>query len=49
VLARCQWLKPISLATLEAEIRRITVGGQLRQIVCEILSENTQHKEGLAE
>jgi hypothetical protein len=29
-----QWLTPVILATWEAEIRRITVQGQSRQIVC---------------
>jgi hypothetical protein len=28
--ARHQWLTPVILATLEAEIRRIEVGGQIR-------------------
>jgi hypothetical protein len=32
------WFTPGILATLEAEIRRISVQGQLRQIVCETLS-----------
>jgi hypothetical protein len=32
-LTRCQWLMPIILATQEAEIRRITVPIQPRQIV----------------
>jgi hypothetical protein len=35
---RCQWLMPIILATWEAEIERITVQGQSRQIICEIPS-----------
>jgi hypothetical protein len=33
-----QWLTPVILATWEAEIRRITVQGQLKKIVCETLS-----------
>jgi hypothetical protein len=32
------WLTPVILATWEAEIRRITVHSQLRQIVLETLS-----------
>jgi hypothetical protein len=32
-----QWLPPIILATQEAEIRRIMVQSQPRQIVCETL------------
>jgi hypothetical protein len=36
--ARHQWLIPVILATQEAEIRRIKVGGQPRQIVCKTLS-----------
>jgi hypothetical protein len=38
-MARCRWLMPIILATQEAEIRRIEVLGQPRQIVCETLSQ----------
>jgi hypothetical protein len=37
-VARCQWLTPIIVATQDAEIRRITVQSQPRQIVCETLS-----------
>jgi hypothetical protein len=32
--ARCQWLTSVILATQEAEIRRIMVWSQPRQIVC---------------
>jgi hypothetical protein len=32
------WLPPVILAALEAEIRRIAVGSQPRQIVCKTLS-----------
>jgi hypothetical protein len=37
-LARHWWLTPVILATHEAEIRRISVQSQLRQIVPETLS-----------
>jgi hypothetical protein len=37
-LARHQWLTPIILATKEAEIRKITIPSQPRQIVHETLS-----------
>jgi hypothetical protein len=44
-----QWLIPITLATQEAEIRRIRVRSQLEQTVQENLSwNNTQHKIELA-
>jgi hypothetical protein len=36
--ARCWWLTPVILATQGAEIRRIEVRSQPRQIVCETLS-----------
>jgi hypothetical protein len=39
-----QQLTPIILATQEAEIRRIMVRSQSRQIVHEILSQKTLHK-----
>jgi hypothetical protein len=35
---RCRWLKPVILATWEAEFRRIKVGGQTRQTVHKTLS-----------
>jgi hypothetical protein len=38
-LAWCQWLPPIILATQEADIRRITVQSQPRQIVHETPSQ----------
>jgi hypothetical protein len=41
---------PITLATQEAEIRRIMVQSQPRQVVFETLSQkNTQHVRGLVE
>jgi hypothetical protein len=39
-----QWPTPAILATQEAEIRRITVQSQSRQIVHETLSQKTLHK-----
>jgi hypothetical protein len=33
-----RWLKPVILATQEAEIRRIMILGQPSQIVCKTLS-----------
>jgi hypothetical protein len=39
-----QWLIPVILDTQEAEIRRIVVRNQSRQIVREILSRKTLHK-----
>jgi hypothetical protein len=42
---RCQWLIPVILATQEAEIRRIKVESQPRQIVNETLSLKTLHKK----
>jgi hypothetical protein len=36
-----QWLTPVILAAQEAEIRRIRVPSQPRQIVCETLSQET--------
>jgi hypothetical protein len=35
---------PVILTTQEAEIRRIAAQSQLRQIVCEILSQKHFHK-----
>jgi hypothetical protein len=40
---------PVILATQEAEIRRITVQSQTRQIVHETLFQKTHHKKGLVE
>jgi hypothetical protein len=47
--ARHQWLTPVILATQEAEIRRISVWSQLRQIVLETYFEKTLHKKGPTE
>jgi hypothetical protein len=44
-----QWLMPVILAIGEAEFRKITIQSQPREIVHKILSQNTQHKRGLAE
>jgi hypothetical protein len=46
--AGCQWLTAIILATWEAEIRRIVVQNQHRQIVHETLSQKnpTQNRTG---
>jgi hypothetical protein len=41
---RRYWLMPVILATQEAEIRRIEVRSQPRQIVCETLSWKTLYK-----
>jgi hypothetical protein len=38
--AGCRWLTPVIPATWQAEIRRIAVPGQCRQIVRETLSPN---------
>jgi hypothetical protein len=44
-----QWLLLIILATREAEIRRITVRSQPRQIVRETLSKKPHHRKALVE
>jgi hypothetical protein len=45
-----QWFTPTILATQEAEIGRIAVQSQLRQIVHKTLSQKkSQHKKGLVE
>jgi hypothetical protein len=46
----CLWLVPIILAILEAEMRRIEVQSQSRQIVIKTLSrKNPSQKKGLEE
>jgi hypothetical protein len=47
--ARGQRLKPVILATQEAEIRKTMVQSQPRQIVHKTLSQKTHHKKGLVE
>jgi hypothetical protein len=49
VLVGSQWLTPVILATQEAEIRRIVVQSQLRQIVRETLSLKYLTQKGLVE
>jgi hypothetical protein len=41
------WLISVVLTTREAEIRRIVVGGQSGQIVCETLSSKKTEQNGL--
>jgi hypothetical protein len=48
----CQWFIPVILATQEAEIRRIMVRSQLRQIILETLSQKNPshtHTKGLVD
>jgi hypothetical protein len=44
-----QWLTLIIIATQEAEIRRITVQSQPRQIVWRPYPKKTYHKKGLVD
>jgi hypothetical protein len=48
ILSQCRWLRPVILATQKAEIRRIMVQSQPRQIVHETLSQKKKphHKKG---
>jgi hypothetical protein len=39
-----RWLTPVILTNQEAEIRRISVGSQPGQIVCETLSQTNKQK-----
>jgi hypothetical protein len=48
-IAKHQWLMPAILATRQAEIWRIEVQSQSRQIVHAFLSQKNQHKKGLTE
>jgi hypothetical protein len=45
----CQWFTPAILATQEAEIRRMMVESQPRQIVFETLSQKYSTPKGLVE
>jgi hypothetical protein len=47
--ARSWWLTPVILATQEAEIRKIMVRNQPKQIVRETLSRKYPSQKGLAE
>jgi hypothetical protein len=47
--ARPRWLMPVILSSQEAEIRRIAIKSQPRQIVYETLSQKTHHTKGLLE
>jgi hypothetical protein len=49
ISARRQWLTPVILATQEAEIRRLMVGSQLRQVFWETLSQKYLTPKGLVE
>jgi hypothetical protein len=49
-MAGCRWLTPVILATQEAEIRRIEVQSQSKQILLETLSQKMlPEKIGLVE
>jgi hypothetical protein len=41
---QAQWLTPVILNTWEAEIRKIMVQSQPRQIVCGTIPQKTLHK-----
>jgi hypothetical protein len=44
--AGCRWFTSVTLATQEAEIRRIAVQSQPGQMVHKTLSQKTLHKKG---
>jgi hypothetical protein len=47
MMVRCWWLTPIILATQEAEIGRITIGSQPRQIISlDLISKKPFTKKG---
>jgi hypothetical protein len=48
-LAGCWWLTPVILATQEAEIQRIAIQSQPRQIIHKTISKKIYHKKGLVE
>jgi hypothetical protein len=48
-MGQCRWLTPIILNTQEAEIGKIVVQSQSRQIVRETLSRKCPSQKGLAE
>jgi hypothetical protein len=48
-IARCWWLMPVSLATQEAEIKRIMVQSQTGQIVLKTLPRENPSQKGVAQ
>jgi hypothetical protein len=49
VLAGCQWLTPIILATQETESRRSAIQSQPEKTALKTLSQKTHHKKELVE